>query len=85
MSRTTRPRICSPRSRFFPGTGLGYKLLDVIIGIAQDKGLEEIHGLVLSENRTMLAVAKKLGFTVKMPDERTEAPDGGVIVSLTLR
>jgi acetyltransferase len=69
----------------FQGQGLGYKLMDVIIGIAQDKDLEEIYGLVLSENRTMLAVAKKLGFTVKMPDDRIEAPDGGVIVSLTLR
>lgn len=63
----------------YPGKGLGYKLVDVIIGIAQDKGLEEIHGTVLTENQKMLRVARKLGFTIKMQS------DGISKVTLTLK
>ena len=53
----------------YQGKGLGYKLVDVLIGIAQEKGLEEIYGFVLTDNRKMLNVCKKLGFIVEgMPD-----------------
>ena len=50
----------------YQGRGLGYKLVDLIIGIAQDKGLEEIYGSVLTENEKMLNMARKLGFQYKM-------------------
>jgi acetyltransferase len=50
----------------YQGRGLGYKLVDLIIGIAQDKGLEEIYGSVLTENNNMLKMARKLGFQYKM-------------------
>ncbi|MDD5010111.1 MAG: GNAT family N-acetyltransferase, partial [Syntrophorhabdaceae bacterium] len=63
----------------YQGKGLGYKLLDVIIGIAQDKELEEIYGIVLSENEKMLGTAKKLGFTPSYQ------PDGITKVTLRLR
>jgi acetyltransferase len=53
----------------YQGKGLGYKLVDILIGIAQEKGLDEIYGFVLADNRKMLGVAKKLGFIVEwMPD-----------------
>ncbi len=55
----------------FQGHGLGYKLVDVMIGIAQEKGLERIYGDVLSDNRRMLAVCRKLGFTTEIADEET--------------
>jgi acetyltransferase len=56
----------------YQGKGLGYKLVDAIIGIAHDKGLEEIHGDVLSTNEKMLNVARKLGFTATpLPDKVT--------------
>ena len=55
----------------FQGKGLGYKLVDVIIGIAEEKGLESIFGEVLSDNRRMLAVCAKLGFTIEEADEET--------------
>jgi len=35
----------------------------VLIGIAQEKGLEEFYGIVLADNRKMLRVCQKLGFT----------------------
>ncbi len=57
----------------YQGKGLGYKLVDLIIGIAQDKGLEEIYGTVLTENERMLKMARKLGFQFKrMSDGITE-------------
>jgi acetyltransferase len=45
--------------------GLGAKLIDILIGIAQEKQLDEIYGSVLSENEKMLALCRKFGFSVK--------------------
>jgi len=53
----------------FQGKGLGYKLVDVLIGVAQDMGLEGIHGTVLSENDKMLRIALKLGFTMRREED----------------
>jgi acetyltransferase len=54
----------------YQGKGLGYKLLDVLIGIAQEKGLEEIYGFVLARNTKMLNICKRLGFIVEaLPDK----------------
>lgn len=53
----------------YHGKGLGYKLVDVLIGIAHDKGLEEVYGLVQTKNRRMLGVCRKLGFTIGPPQE----------------
>ncbi|MFA5617235.1 MAG: GNAT family N-acetyltransferase, partial [Syntrophorhabdaceae bacterium] len=63
----------------FQGKGLGYKMVDILIGLAQDKGVDEIYGSVLSENNKMLAVAEKLGFKV------TREPDGISHVALALK
>jgi acetyltransferase len=53
----------------FQGKGLGFKLTDTIIGIAQEKGLKEICGYVDSGNLRMLRVVAELGFvTVKTVD-----------------
>lgn len=62
----------------FHGKGLGYKLLDTVIGIGQEKGLEECYGFVLSDNRKMINVCKKLGCTSEV------LPDGITRVSLLL-
>ncbi len=61
----------------YQGTGLGYKLIDSLIGIAQERNLQHIHGDVLSENKRMLRVCEKLGFTAE------GGPDG--ISRLTLQ
>ena len=53
----------------YQSKGLGIKLVDVLIGVAEEKGLERIYGEVLTENEKMLAVCKKLGFTVEAADE----------------
>jgi acetyltransferase len=59
--------------------GLGARLIDILIGIAQEKKLDEIYGLVLSENRKMLALCEKLGFEIKLE------PDGVSRVRLSLK
>lgn len=52
----------------YQAKGLGWKLIDVLIGIGQERELEEIHGTVLTENTRMLALLKKLNFrTTLMP------------------
>jgi acetyltransferase len=57
----------------YSGKGLGYKLVDILIGIAQEKGLEQIYGTVLQENKKMLRITRKIGFTENMlPDETVE-------------
>ena len=53
----------------FQGKGLGYKLVDVLIGVAQDQGLEGILGTVLSENDKMLRIVLKLGFTMEREED----------------
>ncbi len=47
------------------GRGLGFKLTDTIIGIAQEKGLKEISGYIDSKNRRMLRVVAELGFVAE--------------------
>lgn len=57
----------------FQNQGLGLKLSDMLIGIAQEKGLTSIYALVLNENVKMLKLARKLGFTIeKVSDEESK-------------
>ena len=58
--------------------GLGFKLTDVIIGIAQEKGLREISGYIDANNRRMLRVVEELGFVAE------ETVDCVTTVRLTL-
>jgi len=63
----------------FQGQGLAYKLLDILIGIADEKGLEEFYGYIEPLNRKMVRLCEKLGMTAeKSPDDLTR-------VSLQLR
>lgn len=63
----------------FRRMGLGAKLMDILIGIAQEKRLDKIYGTVLSENEKILGLCRKLGFKVKWE------PDGVSRVSLSLK
>jgi acetyltransferase len=51
------------------GRGLGRRLMEQLIGVARARGLRRMVGHVLAENRGMLALAQKLGFTVGDSDE----------------
>jgi acetyltransferase len=63
----------------YQGKGLGYKLIDALIGIAQEKELEKFFGIVLTDNRKMIYLCRKLGFSVE------NWPDGLSRVELNLK
>jgi acetyltransferase len=46
------------------GKGIGAALLQRCLAIAKDRGIEKVMGTVLAENTQMLALGKKLGFTI---------------------
>ena len=48
----------------FHGRGLGFKLVDVLIGIAEEKGFAQIGGTFTSDNERMLELTETLGFRV---------------------
>jgi acetyltransferase len=57
----------------FQGKGLGYKLMEVLIQIAKEKGLEELRGIALTENTRILRMVREFDFTRKyLPDGETE-------------
>jgi acetyltransferase len=47
----------------FQGKRLGSKFVEMLIGIARERGLENVRADVLTENESMLKVFKRLGFT----------------------
>ena len=63
----------------FQGRGLAYKLVDLLIGIADEKGLEEFYGYIQPNNRKMVRLCEKLGMT------RESTPDDLALVRLQLR
>jgi len=63
----------------FQGRGLAAKLLDVLIGIATERGLREFFGFVEPANSRMTALCDKLGMT------RRRAADDLIRVSLPLK
>jgi acetyltransferase len=50
----------------FQGKGLANKMLDLVIGIAQEKGLDEFYGYVQPGNKKMIKACAKLGMTSEM-------------------
>ncbi|MEM3552350.1 MAG: bifunctional acetate--CoA ligase family protein/GNAT family N-acetyltransferase [Candidatus Bathyarchaeia archaeon] len=48
----------------FQKKGLGTKLMDVIIGIAEEKNLETIYGIIMPENEAIIQLCRKMGFTI---------------------
>lgn len=63
----------------FQRKGVGQRLMQRVIEIARRKGLDEIHGEVLTDNRNMLGLCKKLGFATK------RLPDGITRITLPLK
>jgi acetyltransferase len=62
------------------GNGFGWALMQLLIDYATGEGLQSLSGQVLTENTTMLAMCRELGFSVK-----ADPNDAGVaLVSLDL-
>jgi acetyltransferase len=62
------------------GAGLGRTLLEKMIGYCRERGVQELVGQVLPDNRRMLALARDLGFS-----SRRLAEEAVVEVRLPLR
>ncbi len=54
------------------GKGIGAALLRKLLLIAEKRGFKYIHGIVLRENVKMLALGKKMGFTIKKGEDSGE-------------
>ena len=54
------------------GKGIGAHLLSACLTIARDRQFKVIWGTVLAENKGMLALGRKLGFTIKRGDQSGE-------------
>ncbi|MCF8142338.1 MAG: bifunctional acetate--CoA ligase family protein/GNAT family N-acetyltransferase [Deltaproteobacteria bacterium] len=52
------------------GLGIGARLMEDLLAIGKERGMEEIWGLVLPENKTMLNLAQKLGFSIRPSEDR---------------
>jgi acetyltransferase len=63
------------------GRGLGWLLMQMMIEYARAEGLKTIEGQVLSENTTMIAMCRELGFTVTTDPQEPEI----VLAKLPLR
>ncbi len=57
----------------FQGQGLGTKLLDRLIEIGRLEGVQKIVAYILAENRSMIAVSEKRGFTFGREGELVKA------------
>jgi acetyltransferase len=55
------------------GRGLGYLLMQLIIEYARSEGLKAVEGQVLSENATMLAMCRELGFEIRSDPQDPDA------------
>jgi acetyltransferase len=52
----------------YQDVGLGHKLTDVLMGIAQEKGLKSMYGVILKDNPKMVGMARSLGFSIESVD-----------------
>jgi acetyltransferase len=53
------------------GLGLGAKFMDLLIKVAKDKKLKQVHGFVLANNFKMLTLCYRKGFKSTSLDEYT--------------
>lgn len=55
------------------GKGLASDAVGTVLGVAREMGLESVWGLIASDNKAMLALARRLGFTLKPnPEDPSE-------------
>lgn len=55
------------------GKGLGRDAVSTILGVAREMGMDSVWGLITSDNKPMLSMARSLGFAMKPnPEDPTE-------------
>ncbi len=53
----------------YQNKGLGTKIIDMLIGVAEEKGLELIYGKIHPENYRMIQICEKMGFEIERDEE----------------
>jgi acetyltransferase len=53
------------------GRGIGSRLLAKLIDVARRRGVRRLYGDILAQNRPMLELARKLGFTLGRHEDAT--------------
>jgi acetyltransferase len=54
-------------------SGLGTKLVDMLIGVAKEKGIESMYGIIMHENLKMIRLCEKLGFSIRREQDNVVA------------
>src|SRR5665647_1795378 len=66
-------------SDYWQGLGLGTKMVDYVLDIAKEKGIENVTAIILQDNYRALSLTKKMGFSIEY------LTDGTVKATLNLK
>ena len=58
-------------SDYWQGLGLGTKMVDYVLDIAKEKGMESVHSIILQDNYRALSLSKKMGFKIEYLNDGT--------------
>lgn len=61
---TIKTEIAVVVGDYWQGKGIGATLMEHLLAIAKERGMEFLWGAVLAENSHVLAMARKLGFEI---------------------
>ena len=53
------------------GLGLGTKMVDYVLEIAKEKGIEKVYAIMLQDNYRAISLSKKMGFKLEYQDDGT--------------
>ncbi len=56
---------------YWQGLGLGTKMVDYVLDIAKEKGVEEVYAIMLRDNYRALSLTKKMGFNLEYLNDGT--------------
>jgi acetyltransferase len=66
-------------SDYWQGLGLGTKMVDYVLDIAKEKGIDKVNAIILQDNYRALSLTKKMGFSIEY------ITDGTVKATLNLK
>jgi acetyltransferase len=66
-------------SDYWQGLGLGTKMVDYVLDVAKEKGIESVYAIMLPDNYRALCLTKKMGFSIEYLN------DGTVMAKLNLK
>jgi acetyltransferase len=58
-------------SDYWQGLGLGTKMVDYVLDIAKEKGIDNVNAIILQDNYRALSLTKKMGFNIEYINDGT--------------